>query len=265
MKVPVYDMKGSAKGEMTVSKAFSRLHRADVIKRAVLAEQAQKRQPYGADPLAGHRTSAKYIGERSIYGSMMNKEIARKHRITAAGFMHWKARFTPGVVKGRKAHPPKAEKVWTMKINKKERLMALLSAVSCTADRKLIEKRGHALGDVKHLPLVLDDKFQELSKSKEVVEALNALGLEKELERCSGKKTRAGRGKTRGRKTIRKKGPVLIVSEDKGISKAAGAIPGVDVSTVKGLNVSILAPGTQAGRLAVWTKSAVEEVEKLAS
>jgi large subunit ribosomal protein L4e len=265
MKVPVYDMKGGAKGEMTVGKAFSRSHRADVIKRAVLAEQAGKRQAYGADPLAGHRTSAKYIGERSIYGSMMNKEIARKHRITGGGFMHWKARFTPGTTKGRRAHPPKAGKVWTMKINKKERMFALLSAVSCTADRKLVEKRGHRIDDVKHLPLILDDKFQEVSKGKEVVEALTALGLEKELLRCSVKKTRAGRGKLRGRKTVGRKGPVIIVSEDKGIGKAAGAIPGVDVSTVKGLSVSLLAPGTQAGRLAVWTKSAVEEIEKLAA
>lgn len=265
MKVPVYDMKGNAKGEVTAAKAFSKPVRSDVIKRAVLAEQGLARQAYGSDPLAGARTSAKYLGERSVRGSMMNREMARKHRITGGGFMHWKARFTPGVVKGRKAHPPKAEKVWSMKINKKERFMALLSAVSCTADKKLVAQRGHMISDVKHVPLVLDDDFQELTKGKEVVSALNALGLEGELARCAVPKKRAGRGKARGRKHMTRKGPVIIVSEDLGIAKAAGSIPGVDVVSVKDLTVSMLAPGTQPGRLAVWTKSAVEAVEKMAA
>jgi large subunit ribosomal protein L4e len=261
MKAPVFDLKGVKKGEITLGSAFSRPLRTDMIKKVVLAEQASKRQPYGADPLAGQRTSATYRGRRGKRGSMMNREIARMKRITGDGFLHWKARFVPQAVKGRKAHPPKAEKDWTMKINKKERKQALLSAISATADKNLVIGRGHKAGDVKHIPLVLDDKFQELKKTSEVEDVLKEIGLEKEIERCSDKKTRAGRGKSRGRRTISRKGPLIVISDNNGISNAAKNIPGVDISTAKDLSVDMLAPGTVPGRLTIWTKSAVEAVE----
>ena len=98
-----------------------------------------------------------------------------------------------------------------------------------------------------------------------IVDTLKALGLEKEIERCALKKMRAGRGKSRGRASIRKKGPLIVIGEDKGLAKAASNIPGVDVSTADKLSVSMLAPGTVPGRLAVWTRSAVESIEKLAA
>ncbi|MBN2330472.1 MAG: 50S ribosomal protein L4 [Candidatus Aenigmarchaeota archaeon] len=264
MKVPVYGLNGEAKGDVSLAKAFSRPVRTDVIKKAVLAEQARKRQPYGSDPLAGQRTSAKYKGRRGIRGSMMNREMARMKRITAGGYLRMRARFVPQAVKGRRAHPPKAEKNWLKKINKKERTLALVSAISGTADKELITGRGHLIDGVKHIPLVLDDRFQELKKNKEVVATLAALGLEPELGRCSETKTRAGRGKTRGRRTIRKKGPLIVISEDKGIVKAAKNIAGVDVSDIKSLEVSSLAPGTAPGRLTIWTKSAASAADKLA-
>ncbi|MBN1897088.1 MAG: 50S ribosomal protein L4 [Candidatus Aenigmarchaeota archaeon] len=265
MKAPLYDIKGLSKGDTTLGKAFSKAVRKDLIKRAVLAEQSRERQPYGSDPLAGQRTSAKYIGRRGIRGSMMNKEMSRMKRITGSGYLRWKARAIPGVVKGRKAHPPKAEKNWVMKINKKERILALLSAVSSTADRKLVEGRGHKIEGVKHIPLVVEDKLQEVKKNKDVYELLKALGLEDELNRCSVSKIRAGIGKLRGRRKIMRKGPLIVVSEDKGISKAAGNIPGVDVAITSALTVSMLAPGTDPGRLTIWTKSAAEAVDKLAA
>jgi large subunit ribosomal protein L4e len=264
MKVPVYGIDGKVLGEVTLGKAFSRPVRTDVIRKAVLAEQSRERQPYGSDPLAGQRSSAKYVGRRGIRGSMMNREMSRMKRVTAGGFLHFRARSVPGVTKGRKAHPPKAEKNWEHKINKKEKMMALLSAVAGTADRKLVCGRGHDIDGIKHVPLVLDDKFQELKKNKEVAETLRALGLGKEMDRCEDTKTRSGRGKTRGRRTIVRKGPLIIVSEDRGIGRAAANMPGVDVSTPKDLKVGMLAPGTMPGRLAVWTKSAAEAVDKLA-
>ncbi len=265
MKAPVYGIDGTKKGEVNLGKAFVKPLRTDMIKRAVLAERTNARQPYGSDILAGQRTSALYKGRRGIRGSMMNREMSRMKRITGGGFLHWRARTIPGVVKGRKAHPPKTEKNWTMKVNKKERLSALLSAISGTADRELVEKRGHMVDDLKHVPLVLDDKFQEMKKNKDVLGTLKALGLEEELRRCSESKMRAGIGKMRGRRKIRRKGPLIVVSEDRGISKAAGAIPGVDVTTPGELSVSMLAPGTTPGRLTIWTKSAAEAVDKLAA
>jgi large subunit ribosomal protein L4e len=58
-------------------------------------------------------------------------------------------------------------------------------------------------------------------------------------------------------------GPLIVVSEKKGLVNAAGNIPGVDIVTVKNLNAEILAPGTHPGRLTLWTSSAIEQITKL--
>lgn len=43
-----------------------------------------------------------------------------------------------------------------------------------------------------------------------------------------------------------------------GLIKASRNLPGVDVITVERLNVELLAPGTHAGRLTVWTESSLK-------
>jgi hypothetical protein len=75
-----------------------------------------------------------------------------------------------------------------------------------------------------------------------------------------GKRIRAGRGKTRGRKYKKVKGPLVVVGEDKGISLGARNHAGVDVVVAENLNAELLAPGTHPGRLTIYTKSAVEKL-----
>ena len=84
-----------------------------------------------------------------------------------------------------------------------------------------------------------------------------------DVERADRKKIRAGRGKTRGRKHKLGKGPLIVVSEDKGISRAARNLPGVDIVEVDYLNAELLAPGTHAGRLVVWSRSAFELLDEV--
>ena len=43
-------------------------------------------------------------------------------------------------------------------------------------------------------------------------------------------------------------------------SRAARNLAGADVATAREVNAEDLAPGTHAGRLTVWTESAIEEV-----
>ncbi len=261
MKTPVCSLTGKAGKEISLPRAFSEPVRKDLIKRAVLAEQNRERQAYGSDPLAGMRTSAHYHGRRDRRHTMMNREMARMARIHGTGFLHFRARAVPGVAKGRKAHPPKAEKVWELKINRREWKKALHSAIAAASNKDLITRRGHKVDGVKNIPIVLDDKLQEVKKTRDLLQILKALGLGKELERTEKKKTRAGRGKTRGRRTIRRKGPLIIVSEDRGIGKAGRNIPGIDVVSVKELQARDLAPGADPGRLCVWSKSAVESLK----
>lgn len=255
-------MKGEVKKSVDFARAFSEPVRTDLISRAVLAEQSGNRQPYAVDPLAGKRTSAHYHGRRKVRHSMMNREMSRMARIHGTGFMHMTARFVPQAVKGRKAHPPVIGKVWKKGINKKERMKALVSAASATASGDYVFSRGHMAEGVKHIPLVIENEMEQVKRIKEITETLVTLGLGKEMERGKEKKVRSGKGTRRGRRYKRKKSVLIVVSDYRGIEKAARNIPGVDVIRVSDLNVEHLAPGGIPGRLTLWTEGALERFEK---
>ncbi len=89
---------------------------------------------------------------------------------------------------------------------------------------------------------------------------LKKLGMEKELERIKERKIRAGKGKMRGRKYKKRVGPLFVVSKRCDLMKSARNLG--DVILVKDLNAEALAPGTQPGRLTLWTESAIKELEK---
>ena len=255
----IYDLNGNAVGEAKLPKAFSTDYRPDVIKRAVLALQSSRRQPYGLNPLAGKRSSAHYHGKRKYRYSMMNKELARISRIHGRCGYSLRARIVPQATKGRRAHGPKAEKVWLQKINSKENLLAIKSAIAATAIQELVKSRGHKVS--RELPIVLDNAFENTIKSKDVKLVLEKI-IPGELERCSEKKVRAGRGKLRGRKYQKKKGPLIVVSGDCRLLKSARNLAGVDVTTISDVNAELLAPGTHAGRLAIFTKAALEKMDE---
>ncbi len=263
MKTIIFDIRGNQKGEIELPKVFNTDFRPDLIKRAVLAVQSHKRQPYGSNKLAGKRSSAHYHGVRRGPGHMMNIERARMARIHGGPpNLQMTARVIPGSVKGRKAHTPKVEKIWYKKINDKERVFAIKSAIAATALKNIVLKRGHLIGNI-NLPIIVDDSLQEFKKSKNVKEFLEKIGLKKELERAKNKKVRAGKGKRRGRKYKKKKSVLFVIFEDKGIFKAAKNIPGVDICLATNLNAELLAPGTHSGRLTIFTESAIKKLGEL--
>ena len=64
MKVPIYSMKGKAsKSSATLPQAFEEPVRLDLIRRAVRAARANRRQAYGASPRAGYRHSVSWPGK----------------------------------------------------------------------------------------------------------------------------------------------------------------------------------------------------------
>ena len=89
------------------------------------------------------------------------------------------------------------------------------------------------------------------------------MGIWADVERADRKKTRAGKGKMRGRRKKIGKGPLIVVSQDNGISKASGNLPGVDIADVHSLNADLLAPGAHPGRLVVWGRSAFEKLDEV--
>jgi large subunit ribosomal protein L4e len=245
MQATVRDLNGEDAGTVDLPEVFETAYRPDLIKRAVLAAQANRKQPYGADPYAGMRTPAESFGS--------GRGMAHVPRQNGQG------RRVPQTVGGRKAHPPKAEKDQGKGINDKERKLAIRSAVAATADAERVADRGHRFDDDLDLPLVVDDAFEDLVKTREVVDLLEALGVHEDVERADdGRTVKAGRGKTRGRKYRQPKSILFVTSEEP--STAARNLAGADVTTAAEVNAEELAPGTHAGRLTIWTESALAEV-----
>lgn len=256
-RVQVYDLEGKPKGRISLPDVFETAIRPDLVKKAVLAQQSHRLQPQGRDPMAGKRTSAVSMGT--------GHHLARLPRVKGSRYPKaQKGAFAPSAVGGRTTHPPSSEKRIYKKINRKERLLSIRSAIAATSDKSLVASRGHVIDSVPAIPLVLVDEVQEVSKASDAKTVLEKLGLLPDLDRVrNSRKIRAGKGKSRGRRWRQGVGPLFVIDEDKGVRKVMSNFPGVDVVKVDRLSAEALAPGASLGRLTVWTSSAVKRLETL--
>jgi large subunit ribosomal protein L4e len=263
MKVPIVDQTKNEKGKKELPKQFSETVREDLIYKAVMSVQANKRQPYGAFADAGMNVSAKLSRRRRDYKGSYGHGISRTPRkiLTRRGTrFNWVGALAPNTVGGRRAHPPKADRIWDKKMNTKERRKALCSALSATMDKDVVTKRGHKLPE--GFPFILSNDVESISKTKDVVKMLYALGFKDELDRTSSSKIkkRAGKGKNRGRPFKIKKSVLFVVSQKCALNKAAANMSGVEIVTPEHLNAELLAPGTHAGRLTLYTEGAIDKI-----
>jgi len=250
MMASVIDLSGNVVREIELPSVFEEFYRPDLIKKAVLAAQANRLQPYGPTPRSGVNTSAMTWGT--------GRAAARVPRIKTGS----RAARVPQAVGGRRAHPPKPEKNYAEKVNDKERKKAIRSAIAATADLDMVKNRGHKFD--KEVPVIVEDGFEGLSKTKEVQSFLQVTNLWDDVLRAKdGKAIRAGKGTMRGRKYKRRKSILIVSKEGGSILRAARNLPGVDVIAVKDLNAELLAPGADAGRLVVWTESAISELGEI--
>ncbi len=260
MKLEVLSINGEKVGDVEFPKEAIEEIREDLIKLAVLSSQANARQKYGAKEDAGMRHSAKLSRRRRKYKTSYGHGISRVPRkiMSKSGTrFNWVGAVAPGTVGGRKAHAPKAEKNWGKKMNAKEKLKAVFSALNVVFDKTRVLLRGHKVPE--KYPFLIEDKFEKLNRAKEVKDALVSLGFKEEIVRAKEKKIRAGKGKSRARPYKKKKGLLLVVSEKCSALNAAKNIAGVEVCISKNLNTEYLAPGTSPGRATLFTKKAFEE------
>ncbi len=245
MDLNIIDLSGNTAKKIT-TKLFDEPYRPDLIKKAVLSAQANRQQPYGAHMYAGLRTSAEGWGP--------GRGVSRVARLMNSS----KAARIPQAVKGREAHPPKPEKDRTEKVNDRERKKAIKSAIAATGNLELVRKRGHRFSA--QLPLVAVDELSSLTKTKDVKTFMEAAHVWDDIERAKDTTIRAGKGKLRGRRYKNTKSILIVAAEDKGIVKAARNLAGVDIVTLDQLNAELLAPGTHAGRLTIYTESAIAKL-----
>lgn len=253
-KIPVLSLEGEIVGEVKLPKSFTAPLREDLVRRAFVHLLSHSFQPKGSWKGSGHKYSVESLG--AGYG------MARIARIKGEGTPKRLAGgFVPSSVGGRPTHPPKPEKKIHKKINKKERLAATLCALAFTSNPEWVKKRGHRLPEGIRLPLVTTDDIEAISKTKELKGFMIKIGLKEELDRCSKKKIRPGKGKRRGRKYKVPVGPLVVFLKDRGISKATSSLQGVDAVSLNELSVLHLAPGGHPGRLVVWSKGAIQSLD----
>ncbi len=243
MKATVYSIEGKALKEIDLPSQFEAEMRDDLVKRAVLSEESRIYQPQGNYVWAGLETSARYRGRKEDYGAVKNKGIPHlPHEVQPKG-QYGKVKRVPHAVKGRRAHPPKVEKKIIERINKKEYMRALESALAFVADKKVV--CGRANSEVASVPIIMDNSFEKFKKAKEIVKVLELLHLMKFVEKSKRNGTKA---------------PLVVVSRDSDVLNAAANLSGVDVVTAQTLQVRHLAPGTHPGRLTLFTEGALGEI-----
>lgn len=258
MKLNILNINGEKKGEKELPKQFQEGLRLDIIKRAVFALFSKRRRTYGTKPEAGKRPSVRLSKRRRKYRGSYGHGISRvprKIHSRSGTRFNWTAAFAPGTVGGRRAHPPKSERKFKEKINRKERKRAIRSALAAILDKTLATPRGHKFPQ--DYPFILADEFESLKKTKEVRQAFEKLKLNEELNRATQKKIRAGKGKMRNRKYRTKRGPLVVVGHTCPLMKSSKNL-NVDVVDVRSLNTELLAPGTVPGRLTLFTENAID-------
>lgn len=250
-QVRVYSVQGEAVKTIELPPVFRSEVRRDLIRRAVTAFQANRRQPYGPGSRSGAKHSVRWSGK----GHGVSRVPRLRDGSTGAQ--------APGTVGGRRAHPPRPDKVWAKKVNRRERGLARNAALAALRDPALVTARGHRFDSALSLPVVLEDALESLEPeegaTREGVSILERLGLQEDVERAKGgRHVRAGRGKMRGRRVRQPRSLLVVVKEPAKVRRLFGNLPGVEVVSPAALNAEVLAPGGDPGRLAVFSEGALE-------
>lgn len=166
---------------------------------------------------------------------------------------------------GRMFSPKKVWRRWHVKISKGQRRYATCSALAASSLAPLVMARGHRIEKIAEVPLVVADaEFATITKTKQALALLTALGAGDDLERVKDSRgIRCGKGKARNRRYVQRRGPLLIHTKERGTGNTISAfrnIPGVDVCNVNRLNLLQLAPGGHVGRFIIWTESALKQL-----
>lgn len=165
---------------------------------------------------------------------------------------------------GRMFGPTKIWRHWHKKISVNQRRYAVSSALAATAVTALVQARGHKIDQVPELPLVLSDNLNSVTKTKDAKAILEKVGAYADVEKAQdSKKIRRGVGKSRNRRYVQRRGPLVIYDVSEGLDKSFRNLPGVETANVDNLSLLDLAPGGHLGRFIVWTKGAFEKLDSL--
>jgi large subunit ribosomal protein L4e len=263
MQAKVVRIDGKESHTIELPSVFETPFRYDVIHKVYVNLLSHSFQRQGRYPMAGEVVSAE--SRNTGLG------IARIARARGEGFSRaGQAAGVASIRHGRVPHPPESWKNIYKKVNNKEKQLALCSAIAATARKDLIERRGHKLSNISSFPIIVSDDIESISKTKDLLNLLRALGLQQELDRVDfSRKARSGTARRRGRKGRSAVSAIIVVGgrgdedENKNIRKLSGSVGGVEIKQVKDLSVLDLAPGSKPIRLAIYSENAIKELNNI--
>jgi large subunit ribosomal protein L4e len=259
----VLQIDGKESHTIELPSVFETPFRYDVIHKVYVNLLSHSFQRQGRYPMAGEVVSAE--SRNTGLG------IARIARARGEGFSRaGQAGGVASIRHGRVPHPPESWKNIYKKVNYKEKQLALCSAIAATTRKDLIERRGHKLSNISSFPIIISDDIESISKTKDLLNLFRALGLQQELDRVDfSRKARSGTARRRGRKGRSAVSAIIVVGssgdedENKNIHKLSGSVGGIDIKQVKDLSVLDLAPGSKPMRLAIFSESAIKELNNM--
>jgi large subunit ribosomal protein L4e len=256
MKAKLYDKNGNVKGDVNLPKCFSSRIRADILLKVFETQKGIHSQPYGSMEGAGAQYSASGISKKkrhdwkATYGKGISR-VPRKVMSRHGSSFNWVGATVSNTRGGRRPHAPRAEKNLFKKVNKKELLIALKSALVGTFNAAALEKK---FGRKMEMGGVFTSDILDV-KTKDFVLAMKAVFGESMISVLKSKTIRSGIGKMRGRKYKSNAGLLFVVGNEEEMKRS-----GVTVIKVSDLTVKDLAPNGVAGRLACYSEKAVEEI-----
>lgn len=236
---------------------FSTPIRLDIVHAVFVSMNKNKRQAYAVASNAGEQTSAESWGT--------GRAVARIPRVGGSGtFAAGQGAFGNMCRSGRMFAPTKTWRKWHVKVNQNQKRYATAAAVAASGVAPLVLARGHRVEKIPQVPLVVSNEYESISKTKDAVALLKAVGAYEDVKRVEASRTlRAGKGKYRGRRFTQRRGPLVIYKENNGIVEAFRNVPGVELSSVSALNLLQLAPGAHLGRFVIWTEAAFTALDEI--
>ncbi|KAH9598888.1 Ribosomal protein L4/L1e [Trypanosoma melophagium] len=243
-------------GTCPLPAVFTAPIRNDIVQFVHTNMAKNSRQAYAVNRLSGMNHSAKSWGT--------GRAVARIPRIGGGGTSTSGAGAFGNMCRGgRMFAPTKIFRRWHRKINLHQKRFAVVSALAASSLPSLVMSRGHKIENVAEVPLVVEDSVQGYEKTKEAMAFLKAIGAIDDVNRVNdSRQIRAGRGKMRNRRYVARRGPMLVMPDNKG-TRAFRNIFGLDLANVNALNLLHLAPGGHVGRFIIWTRGAFEKLDSI--
>lgn len=255
MKAQVYDLSGKKTGDFELPALFGTRVREDIALKYYEADKFFA--PNSPSPRAGRRSSASgtISHRRHEWKGHYGKGIARVPRKAMwrrGEQFYWVGAEVNTTRGGRAVHTPKIY-YRPVKINEREKKIAMDSAFAATVHLNYVSRRYERLRDSKlNLPIILSSPVNNV-KSKQMIQFLKNILGDSFAVALQKKDVRAGKGKLRGRTFKSNAGMLLVKGSDEKI-----IMKGIDVKSADEIKIGDLYP---LGRLTVYTEQALKEIE----